>query len=104
MPACGGSAASSACRRCPSCWCSCATAPSRRTDVAALLERCTFPPPGIAVVAGVSGGADSTALLGLAVEAGCHVTAVHVDHGLRGGSEAEADVVRDLARDLGAGF
>jgi tRNA(Ile)-lysidine synthase len=70
----------------------------------ALLARCTFPAPGTDVVAGVSGGADSTALLALAVEAGCLVTAVHVDHGLRAGSAAEADVVRDIAARLGARF
>ena len=36
----------------------------------------------------MSGGADSLALLVLAVEAGCEVTAVHVDHGLRPGPAA----------------
>ena len=39
--------------------------------VAELGERCTFPPPGTAVTCGVSGGADSLALLVLAVTAGC---------------------------------
>lgn len=53
---------------------------------------------------GVSGGADSMALLVLAVGAGCVVTAVHVDHGLRTGSEHEADAVRELATRLGASF
>lgn len=52
----------------------------------------------------VSGGADSLALLVLAVAAGCDVTAVHVDHGLRPGSAAEADVVAEAARRFGAGF
>jgi tRNA(Ile)-lysidine synthase len=52
----------------------------------------------------VSGGPDSLALLVLAVAAGCEVTAVHVDHGLRAGSAAEADVVRAAAATLGAGF
>ena len=52
----------------------------------------------------VSGGADSLALLVLATAAGCRVTAVHVDHGLRPGSAAEADVVRAAAAGLGAGF
>ena len=55
-------------------------------------------------MAAVSGGADSSALLLLAVEAGCDVTAVHVDHGLRPSSGAEADVVATLAERLGAGF
>ena len=49
---------------------------------AALLGRCTFPEAGSALVCGVSGGPDSLALLALAVASGCHVTAVHVDHGL----------------------
>lgn len=52
----------------------------------------------------MSGGADSLALLVLAVAAGCRVTAVHVDHALRPGSAAEADVVRDAAARFGAGF
>ena len=69
-----------------------------------LLPRCTFPPPGTDVTCAVSGGADSTALLALAVAAGCRVTAVHVDHGLRAGSGAEADIVRQSAEQLGAGF
>jgi len=56
------------------------------------------------VVAGVSGGADSSALLVLAAEAGCDVTAVHVDHALRAGSGAEAEAVAALARRLGARF
>ena len=51
----------------------------------------------------MSGGADSLALLVLAVEAGCDVTAVHVDHGTRP-AEPEAAVVRDAARRFGAGF
>jgi tRNA(Ile)-lysidine synthase len=52
----------------------------------------------------VSGGADSLALLALAVQAGCDVTAVHVDHGLRSGSAGEAEVVRSAAERWGAGF
>lgn len=74
------------------------------TTAAALLARCTFPPPGTPVTCGVSGGPDSLALLALAVEAGCRVTAVHVDHGLRPGSDAEAEVVAAAAGRFGAGF
>jgi tRNA(Ile)-lysidine synthase len=55
-------------------------------------------------VCGVSGGADSLALLVLAVEAGCAAVAVHVDHGLREGSAAEAHAVAAAAEGLGAGF
>lgn len=52
----------------------------------------------------VSGGADSTALLVLAVAAGCAVTAVHVDHGLRAGSADEAAIVAATANRFGAAF
>lgn len=68
------------------------------------LGRCSFPPPGSAVTCAVSGGADSLSLLVLAVAAGCEVTAAHVDHGLRPGSAAEADIVEAVADRFGAGF
>ncbi len=69
-----------------------------------LVDHCTFPPPGTPLVCAVSGGPDSLALLALAVAARCVVTAVHVDHGLRAGSAAEAGVVAAAAARLGAGF
>jgi tRNA(Ile)-lysidine synthase len=69
--------------------------------VAQLLGRCTFPPAGTLVTCAVSGGADSTALAALAVAAGCDVTLVHVDHGLRPDSATEADVVRATGERLG---
>lgn len=69
-----------------------------------LLARCAFPPAGTEVTCAVSGGADSSALLVLAQASGCRPTAVHVDHRIRPGSSAEAEVVADLARSLGAGF
>lgn len=69
-----------------------------------LLPRCRFPPAATPVTCAVSGGADSLALLVLAVAAGCEVTAVHVDHGSREGSAAEAQVVAAAATRLGAAF
>jgi len=56
------------------------------------------------VVVACSGGPDSLALLALAVDAGLAPIAVHVDHGLRAGSEAEAALVARAAERLGAGF
>ncbi len=72
--------------------------------VTSLLTRCCFPRPGTPLVCGVSGGADSLALLVLAVASGCVVTAVHVDHGLRPGSAGEAERVAEAAHRFGAGF
>ena len=69
-----------------------------------LLGRCHFPDAGTEVTCAVSGGADSLSLLVLAVEAGCSVTAVHVDHGLRPGSVAEAERVGAAADRYGARF
>lgn len=71
---------------------------------ASVLSRCTFPGPHEALVCAVSGGADSLALMVLAVAAGCDVTAVHVDHQLRPGSHTEAAVVAAAAEAVGAGF
>ncbi|HEY5156115.1 MAG TPA: tRNA lysidine(34) synthetase TilS [Acidimicrobiales bacterium] len=69
-----------------------------------LLGRCRLPPAATPVTCGVSGGADSLSLLALAVAAGCRATAVHVDHGLRPGSDREAAVVAEAAAALGASF
>jgi tRNA(Ile)-lysidine synthase len=80
------------------------TGPHPDPTVEALLDRCSFPDAGTPLVCGVSGGSDSLALLVLAVAAGCRVTAVHVDHGLRSGSAAEAEVVAVAARRFGASF
>jgi tRNA(Ile)-lysidine synthase len=43
-------------------------------------------------------------LLVLAVNAGCQVTAVHVDHGLRSGSDREATLVEAVSSRFGAHF
>tara|TARA_Y100000310_G_scaffold277648_1_gene295531 strand:+ start:1394 stop:2284 length:891 start_codon:yes stop_codon:yes gene_type:complete len=71
-------------------------------DIDGLLARCVFPPPGTVVDCAVSGGPDSLALLLLAVEAGLTVTAWHVDHGLRPGSDVEGARVAAVAASLGA--
>jgi tRNA(Ile)-lysidine synthase len=69
-----------------------------------LAARCRFPPAGSAVTCAVSGGADSMALLVLAIRAGCDTTAVHVDHGVRPDSACEADLVARAALRFGAAF
>ncbi|MEZ5208690.1 MAG: hypothetical protein R2690_17350 [Acidimicrobiales bacterium] len=67
--------------------------------VGELLVRCAFDPPGSVVQCGVSGGG-LTALAVLAVAAGCDVTIVHVDHGLRPDSHVDAAAVTALAERL----
>ena len=69
-----------------------------------LLAKCNFPSAGTKISCAVSGGPDSMALLILAVASGCEVTAIHVDHALRIGSENESQVVENLAKNLGANF
>ena len=69
-----------------------------------LLARCVFPEVGGSAALAVSGGADSLALLVLARRAGLECVAIHVDHGLRPGSAAEADVVGEAAARYGAAF
>jgi tRNA(Ile)-lysidine synthase len=56
------------------------------------------------VVVACSGGADSVALLALAVDAALAPIAVHVDHGVRVGSAEEAADVRAIAAEMGAEF
>jgi tRNA(Ile)-lysidine synthase len=57
-------------------------------------------PPGGAVSCLVSGGADSSCLWHVLGELGYRVSAVHVDHGLRG--EESAEDARHCARVMGA--
>ena len=68
---------------------------------APLIGRCSFPEPGEPLACAVSGGADSLALIALAVAADCVAVAHHVDHGLREGSERDVEVVRQAASALG---
>jgi tRNA(Ile)-lysidine synthase len=57
--------------------------------VADHIERHTLIPPGGDVLCLVSGGADSTCLWRVLRELGYSVSALHVDHGLRGAESAE---------------
>ncbi len=69
-----------------------------------LRARCCFPPGDGPLTCAVSGGADSLTLLVLACSTGREVTAIHVDHGLRVGSESESEVVERAASRFGARF
>jgi tRNA(Ile)-lysidine synthase len=80
------------------------TALLQSSVVTNLLARCTFGAPGTVVHCGVSGGADSVALLILASAAQLQVTAVHIDHGLRPNSDGESAFVAALALRFGAQF
>ncbi|HEX6664669.1 MAG TPA: tRNA lysidine(34) synthetase TilS [Gaiellaceae bacterium] len=71
-----------------------------RTRVEAFIRRHELIPPGGAVTCLVSGGADSTCLWHVLGELGYHVSALHVDHGLRG-DESDADA-RFCAERFGA--
>jgi len=69
-------------------------------ETVGLLERCTFPEATTEVTCALSGGADSTALVFLAVAAGCNANAVHVHHGLRPSADDDAECARRLAETL----
>ncbi|MGA1077030.1 MAG: tRNA lysidine(34) synthetase TilS, partial [Ilumatobacteraceae bacterium] len=69
--------------------------------IAELLGRCRFPQSGSSADCAFSGGADSTALLILAREAGLRPVAHHVDHGIRPTSGDEARRAASIAESLG---
>jgi tRNA(Ile)-lysidine synthase len=78
------------------------------SGVAQALRRVGHPSAGERVVVGLSGGADSVALLhvlaGLAPHRGFAVVAAHLDHGLRPESAADAAFCRELCLALGIPF
>ena len=76
----------------------------RGTTVRDLLALCSFPPVGTRVRCALSGGADSTALTALAVAAGCEVSAIHANHGLRPDSDMDEAAARHTADVLGIPF
>ena len=73
--------------------------PDLRSRVQAHIDRHELIPPGGAVTVLVSGGADSTCAWHLLRELGYRVSALHVDHGLRGKeSDEDARFCRDLMK------
>src|ERR1700687_3360169 len=76
-----------------------------RTDSSSLLiqgiQKSGLIQPGDRVLAAVSGGPDSTALLVALKELGCELMAAHFDHALRDGSEKVAEKVSALCERLG---
>jgi tRNA(Ile)-lysidine synthase len=79
-----------------------------RREVARALDRDGVLAPAERVVVACSGGPDSTALVDalarLAAPRRLELHVTHVDHGLREGSAAEADLVRTLASARGLPF
>ena len=71
-----------------------AAAVEARVRAGGLLE------PGAPVLVLLSGGRDSVCLLDLAVRIGCETAALHVDHGLRADSAADAAFCAELCREL----
>ena len=70
--------------------------------VRAAIEREGLIPPGSKVIVGVSGGADSVALLHILHRLGYSITAAHLNHSIRG-AEADGDeaFVKALCKKLG---
>jgi len=70
--------------------------------VKAVIERENLIPAGTSVIVGVSGGADSVALLHILHRLGYELTAAHLNHSIRG-AEADADetFVKNLCAKLG---
>lgn len=73
-----------------------------RARVAAYVEANALLVPGEQVLLGLSGGADSVALLSLLLDMGMQVEALHVHHGIRGAeADRDADFCRTLCERLG---
>lgn len=70
-------------------------------DLPPQLRRPLTPYAGQVVAVGVSGGADSVALLRALLIAGARPVVAHLDHALRPGSAGDAAWVRELAERLG---
>ncbi|WP_420594653.1 tRNA lysidine(34) synthetase TilS [Deinococcus sp.] len=77
--------------------------PDASPDVAALLTPLQ-PYAGLPLVVGVSGGADSVALLRALLLAGALPVVAHLDHGLRPESAQDAEWVQALSAELGVPY
>lgn len=73
-------------------------------DLRPWIDRTTFDVGATELRLGVSGGADSLALLALASTLPQPVTVVHVDHGQRPTAASERDFVAEVCASLGAQF
>ncbi|MCK4565637.1 MAG: tRNA lysidine(34) synthetase TilS, partial [Verrucomicrobia bacterium] len=72
------------------------------TSIQNIIQKHGLIPEGTNVVVGVSGGADSVALLRALHQLDIPVTVAHLNHQLRGAeSDADERFVRDLAEELG---
>lgn len=75
------------------------------TRVSQYIKKHTLLPPGSRVLVGVSGGADSVALLhilhALQAELGIELAAAHFHHGIRAEADGDEQFVRELCRKLG---
>jgi len=71
-------------------------------QVKAVMERESLIPDGAGVVVGVSGGADSVALLHILHRLGYTIRVAHLNHGIRGAeSDADEQFLKDLCAKLG---
>ena len=68
------------------------------------LEESQLIPPGVKVVVGYSGGADSTCLLHLLQRVGVDVIAAHLHHGQRSEADKELNLCEAFCQDLGVPF
>lgn len=75
-----------------------------RERLARHLSESSLIPPGVRVLVGYSGGADSTCLLSLLAELGVDVVAAHLHHGQRPEADIEQRLCEAFANEVGVPF